>query len=163
MKNNNTIKNIILSSITLVYMATSCTPAPVTHDVCIEFNKETAYCTSNYNWPTVFVASGDSEMNIQTIANTADETWWGQTYTHLSMYGMSATSGKVAQIPVVQDASFTLIVEFDENSCTPSTPGCWIWYYQADYPVVEEPIPCTLSALHSIDFASNQPMAGGCI
>ena len=155
--------NFIMSRISIILVAIGCTPSPATHDICIELNKETAYCTSNYDWPTVFVANGDSEMNIQTIANTADETWWGQTYTQLTMYGMNSSIGKVDQIPVVQDASFSLIIEFDENGCVPSTPDCWVWFYQSDYPLVEDPIPCSMSASHSIDFATNQPMAGGCI
>jgi|TARA_B110000503_G_C7162484_1_gene420311 hypothetical protein len=163
MKLKKSIGRSILLSIGLMYIATGCNPPPATYDICIELSKETAYCTSIYNWPTAFVASGESEMNIQTIANTADETWWGQTYTSLTMYGMNSNNGKIDQIPIVQNASFSLIVEFDENSCVPPSSGCWTWYYESVYPAVEDPLPCSLSSNHSINFAANQPMIGGCI
>lgn len=147
----------------MLFYLTSCNPGPATHNICIEFASETSYCTGIYNWPTVFVASGDSDMNIETIAHDAGETWWGKTYTQNTMYSMNSTTGQVGNISVVQNASFTLKVQFDENTCIPPTSGCWVWFYQSDYPAVEDPIPCSLSSLHSVDFASNQPIPEGCI
>lgn len=152
-----------IAIIGMLFYLTSCNPGPATHDICIEFAAETSYCTATYNWPTVFVASGDSDMNIETIGHDVGETWWGQTYTQYTLYGMNSTTGQVGNIPVVQNASFTLIVQFDENTCIPPTSGCWLWYYQSDYPALEDPVPCSLSSLHSVNFASSQPMTGGCI